>query len=118
MSNRESTCAERWQGALDQTIEDIREAIREDTLYEYGLSFDWNHDGYFEWCLSWGGPADYLRFYVDRGRYGLVCDRVDYSFQDWFDGETRTVEGDDGEFLRDVFDRYFSEISEPMCEME
>ena len=112
------TCAERWGPALERTLADLREIDEgEQELFEYGLSFEWEPGkdgkyGYFCWCMSWGGPADYLHFYVnDNGRF-LVCDQVDYQFQDWGDNETRTVHGADGKYLKDFFNRHWSDLAE------
>lgn len=120
MSNpdKEPTCAERWKGALDNTIEFLEENQNDpDELRDYGLSFDWKSGedgeyGYFEWCLSWGGPADYLRFYVSHGQHGgIFCDQVDYSYQDWFDGETRTLRGDNERLCKSIFDSFWADIA-------
>ena len=39
--------------------------------------------------LSWGGPADFLKVYQDEN--GEV-DKIEYHYQDWFDGAVRLVE--------------------------
>lgn len=65
----------------------------EPTLFNYGLSFDCvepgtfqgQTEGYFRYQLSWGGPADEIRFYSDR---------TEYWFLDWFDGASINIDGD------------------------
>lgn len=60
-------------------------------FHEYGLAFDYlpantfneQKIGYWRYQLSWGGPADEIRFYGDpEGQ--IYC--VEYWFMDWFDG--------------------------------
>lgn len=68
----------------------------EDSLYDYGLSFDYvqpgtfkdQHEGYARYQLSWGGPSDEFRFYVGPG---FELQRAEYWFLDWFDGASRNV---------------------------
>ena len=56
-----------------------------------------------KWCLSYGGPADYLIFEYTRDRRGWweVTDIV-YSFQDWFDGALLHPSADDYETLESI----------------
>ena len=68
---------------------------RWDFINEYGLSFDWvegkteynPNAGYYRWQLSWGGPSDEFRFYMDEDRLYVI----EYWFMDWFDGACYTV---------------------------
>ena len=56
---------------------------------------------YLEWQLSWGGPADGFRFYLNdaEGVYAVY-----YYFQDWFDGaEVQVVDSEELELLHDAF---------------
>ena len=58
---------------------------------EYGLCFDYvprgtfgdQRRGYFRYQLSWGGPSDEFRFFVDET---FTPTRIEYWFIDWFDG--------------------------------
>jgi len=62
-----------------------------EALENYGLCFDYvaphtftdQPEGYYRWQLSWGGPSDEFRIYVDD-----MCRpvRVEYWFMDWWDG--------------------------------
>ncbi|MEA2902771.1 MAG: hypothetical protein QOI12_158 [Alphaproteobacteria bacterium] len=69
------------------------------TLHEYGLCFDYvapgtfdnQAEGYFRYQLSWGGPSDEFRFFVNPD---LSCHRVEYWFLDWFDGAHRNMTGE------------------------
>ena len=101
----DKTCKERIHDEYDNRIETIEsildqidhhyseppddEALKE--LYEYGLSFDYvepntfkdQKRGYLRWQLSWGGPSDEFRFFIDE--QGGITD-IEYRFMDWFDG--------------------------------
>lgn len=94
--------------AWDQVCETLWERFG-----EYGLSWDYveadseNGDpGYFRYQISWGGPSDEFRFFVDYGGQ-LYC--VEYWFLDWFDGASRTLHGDDYQLLEQIFD-WFADI--------
>ena len=111
---KEETCAERWQAHYESTMEDLHtlwklyqedpEAYDEDlgNWNEYGLCFDYvvpgtfkdQDQGYFRYQISWGGPSEEFRFYVNPD---LSCYRVEFWFLDWYDGE--------GRHLHDAADR-------------
>jgi hypothetical protein len=93
--------------------EEWREFAREfadERFNEYGLSWDYvapgtfegQRRGYFRWQLSWGGPSDEFRFFVDEN-FG-VC-RVEYWFIDWFDGARRVIRrGADFDLLSEIWE--------------
>tara|TARA_R100001530_G_scaffold61076_1_gene44097 strand:+ start:558 stop:980 length:423 start_codon:yes stop_codon:yes gene_type:complete len=58
--------------------------------------------GYIRWHLSWGGPSDEFRFFMDE--QGGITD-IEYHFMDWFDGAVININmlGDDAELLDRVF---------------
>ncbi len=66
------------------------------TFNEYGLCFDYvppgtfggQRRGYFRYQLSWGGPADEFRFFVDENWHPT---RIEYWFLDWYDGAKVTL---------------------------
>src|ERR1043165_8222992 len=75
-------CASRIGAELRARIEDLTRLWRAygegreeegETLSDYGLSFDYLPAGpfreqtvaYFRWQLSWGGPSDEFRFFVN-----------------------------------------------------
>lgn len=76
-------------GHNDNDYDAIEEAETE--LNEYGLCFDYvepntfedQERGYLRWQLSWGGPSDEFRFFIDE--QGGNTD-IEYCFMDWFDG--------------------------------
>ena len=59
--------------------------------------------GYIRWHLSWGGPEDQFRFFIDE--QGGITD-IEYHFLDWFDGAFININmlGYDAELLDRVFD--------------
>src|SRR5690242_2167799 len=77
-------------------------------MSDYGLSFDYVSAGtfreqtvaYFRWQLSWGGPSDEFRFFVNPD---LTCHRIEYWFMDWFDGAHRILADADQAFLLELW---------------
>ena len=68
-----------------------------DYVNNYGLCFDYvergtfenQERGYFRYQLSWGGPSDEFRIYVD---YDKQITHIDYWFLDWWDGASIRVD--------------------------
>jgi hypothetical protein len=92
------------------------------TLCEYGLSFDYvapgtfgdQKEGYFRYQLSWGGPSDEFRFFVNPD---LSCHRVEYWFLDWFDGAHRILFGEAEALLLDIW-RWFCDTGTARAALE
>lgn len=112
-------CEERVEGHLRERLEDIQvmlhadeEDLPEDVLpiYEYGLGFGYvsagtfngQREAYFQWQLSWGGPGDEFRFFVNPD---MTVHRIEYWFLDWFDGAHRVLEGKDEDLLQSVWEQ-------------
>jgi hypothetical protein len=80
-----------------------------DTLANYGLSFDYvapgtfddQLEGYFRYQLSWGGPSDEFRFFVNLDH---SCHRVEYWYLDWFDGASVTPSDGEQSFLFEIWE--------------
>jgi len=114
-----SDCEQRVDGALNSRADDFTVYMNNVEIEEegsdelppmnhYGLSFeyvepheddiekdDWS-GAYFRYQLSWGGPSDEIRF----KRNG----KIEYVFQDWFDGATRDISDEDwAMWLREAF---------------
>ena len=116
METKQLTCKERVDEMYDDTFETIRRILSgkdEDgeerdpieMLGEYGLgidyvepdTFDDQEAGYLRWQLSWGGPSDEFRFYVDVDKKPY---KIEYWFMDWFDGAHILIQkGDDWDTL-------------------
>ena len=54
-------------------------------------TFDGQERGYFRLQLSWGGPGDEFRIYVD---YDKSIDYIEYWYLDWYDGASVLVGAD------------------------
>ena len=83
------------------------------SLISYGLSFDYvepdtfdnQPEGYWRWQLSWGGPSDEYRAYVNEGNRIY---RLEYWFLDWFDGASRRIYP--GNIAWDIIQDYFLDL--------
>lgn len=102
-------CKERIERHFQSRLDDLRKLWDNYTngttdeelgdLHDYGLSFDYvapgtfndQRESYFRYQLSWGGPSDEFRFFVNPD---LSCHRIEYWFLDWFDGAHRVCKGD------------------------
>lgn len=75
-----------------------------ESLADYGLCFDFvapdtftdQKEAYFRYQLSWGGPSDEFRFFINPD---LSCHRIEFWFLDWFDGAHRVLSGENQQFL-------------------
>ena len=114
----QKSCAERVQAELDGVMETLEILVKLDAegeyheelgcLAEYGLSVDYvepdtftdQEQGYVRYQLSWGGPSDEFRYYVDWS--GRVY-HIEYWFMDWFDGAKIILHGKDYDLLEEIF---------------
>ena len=117
---KQKTCKERVGSHLRDRITDIRklwkmyqkdpDACDSDlgNFIEYGLSVDYvpkgtfsdQRRGYLRYQLSWGGPSDEFRYFLDET---LEIDRVEYWFLDWFDGARKVLRGRDLELMTEIY---------------
>ena len=89
---------------LDDYFDDMADTMRE-RWYEYGLSFEYvggsnGESGYFRYLLSYGGPSEEFRFYVDPD---LNCYKITFVYLDWFDGAERVLHGADAALMESVW---------------
>lgn len=123
MNNRELSCEKRLPNELQERIADLEklwnlycadpEASDSDLghISEYGLCFDYvapntfndQPEGYFRYQLSWGGPSDEFRYFVNPD-YSIH--RIEYWFLDWFDGACQTLTGSEYDLLMEIFTMY------------
>jgi len=108
------TCKDRVEAHKDNRMNDLREFMASDDLeledgrhvFDYALSWDYVEPdtfdnqprGYFRYQISWGGPSEEIRYYVDAWEHdGYLGDmtRVEFWLLDWFDGASIELVGDD-----------------------
>jgi len=114
------TCKERVRESLRGRITDLEklwELWKQDTeasdpelgnFNEYGLCLDYvapetfknQRRGYLRYQLSWGGPSDEFRFYLDES---LNPTRIEYWFLDWFDGAKIILKGKTLALLEEIY---------------
>ena len=92
MSNKTESCEARIDEHLESRIETLTEAMEEEEHDPNELVLCVDKETVYKVHLSTGGPADFLSVYVDDNK---DITRIDYHFQDWFDGAVRTLHGDD-----------------------
>jgi hypothetical protein len=112
---RAASCESRIETHLEDRIADLRHlrdsdfADETETVADYGLGFDYvpphtfydQPEAYFRYQLSWGGPSDEFRFFVNPD---FSCHRIEYWFLDWFDGAKRIPSGDDAALLLEIWE--------------
>ena len=94
-----------YRGAYDNELGDLE---------EYGLDFSYvppdtwddQKEGYFRYQLSWGGPSDEFRFYVNPD---FSVYQIEYWFLDWYDGAKRELHGKDYDLLEEVYNYMWNE---------
>ena len=109
---------ETWEIANDFGIkvgmsEDEIDEIMMEARCNYGLSWDYVapgtfHDqeqGYFRYQISWGGPSEEIRFYVD---YGKKLYKAEWWFLDWFTGHGIELKGNYLDIAKTIFDDFDS----------
>ena len=131
---KDLTCSERVQKHFTGRMQDIRKLWEADckgeestddlgSLNDYGLSFDYvapntfgdQDQGYFRYQLSWGGPSDEFRFYVNPD---LTPYKIEYWFLDWFDGAPILLVDSDKTFMKEFFMMYFVETETAKYELD
>jgi len=115
---KQPSCADLVQEEFNKTEQDYKDARNYynqsepdendqyegyEDLFDYvnqtGLCFDYvekgtftdQERGYFRYQLSWGGPSDEFRIYVD---YDKSIDYIEYWYLDWYDGASVRVGSD------------------------
>lgn len=109
---------ETWQTAKDFEITTgMNEEEIDDRMMEarsnYTLSWDYvapdtfndQEQGYFQYQISWGGPSEEIRFYVD---YGAKPYKVEWWFLDWFTGHGIELDGEYLEIAEAIFEDFNS----------
>ena len=129
----QKTCLERVESHLESTIDDLSKLWKaygegeeevEDLghIYDYGLSFDYvapdtfddQEQGYFRYQLSWGGPSDEFRFFVNPD---FSVYHIEYWFLDWGDGAHKNLRGEDHDLMEEIYE-WFRECGTVQVEFD
>lgn len=110
--NREADCNGQEDG-----VEDMG------NIYEYGLSFDFvpaftfsdQEIPFFRYQISYGGPSEEFRFFVDPH---LVPYKIEFWYLDWFDGAKHTLRKRNFEKFKEFFVNYFVETGTAQAEID
>ena len=110
-----------WKDYTGQLDEEEKKEFAENFGYEsdgegtafneYGLSFDYvepgtftdQKEGYFRYQISYGGPSEEFRFYVNPG---YSVHRIEFWFLDWFDGAKRELEGEGYTLIEEIYNDF------------
>jgi len=99
---------DQWYEAELKDDDSIRSELYE-AFTEYGLAFDYvapgtfrdQDQGYFRYQLSWGGPSEEFRFYVNPDLSMYHCE---FWFLDWSDGAETEVPKDIAQLIYSQFE--------------
>lgn len=122
LAKEEKSCEDRIDYMLASTTEDLENLVKEedinDAINGYFLGFDFVEAGtfenqkeaYFRLQMSWGGPSDEFRVFTNPD-YSIH--RIEYHFQDWFDGAVRDVTNNETifDFIEQSFQYDFEYIA-------
>jgi hypothetical protein len=128
MSTQELKCKDRVNKAYHSRMRDIKTlfyAEEQQTeelgeLSDYGLSIDYvskgtftdQRKGYFRYQLSWGGPSEEFRYYVQT-------DKLEFWFLDWFDGAKVTITSKGNkQIIKDILEMKFENLAQTAIEQE
>jgi hypothetical protein len=121
MQKRNDKCESGIEKEFESRIHDFRTLMDADSngaedaelgrLDDYGLCFDYvapgtfddQREGYFRYQISWRGPSDEFRFFVNSD---LTCHRVECWFLDWFDGAHRVCRGESETVILPLWHRF------------
>ena len=108
----EKKCKDLVKSSFNSRMEDIRTLYKAEeqttkelgSLNEYGLSMDFVEAGtfkdqrapYYRYQLSYGGPSEEFRIYLNG--------EVEFWYLDWFDGACIEVNGEDADIIKDIID--------------
>jgi len=116
---KETSCEARIDQHLQGRIDDLKRlwnafiAGKPDeelgSINEYALCFDYvapgtfddQTEGYFRYQISYGGPSDEFRFFVNPD-FTAHC--IEYWFLDWFDGAHRVLKDEPARVVRNLWD--------------
>ena len=87
-AQRERSCAAQVQEHLEDRLKDLH--TLEGLCFDYVVPKTWPDqlEGYWRWQLSWGGPGDEFRIYVNPDK---SVHRIEYWYLVWYDGAKVTL---------------------------
>ena len=96
-AKREKKCIDLVQGEFEDRLKDLKVTDPDNENYMEGLCFDYvepdtftdQKEGDWRWQLSWGGPSDEFRIFVNPDK---SVHRIEYWYLDWFDGASETLD--------------------------
>jgi len=96
-AKKEKKCIDLVQGEFEDRLKALEITDPENEDYIEGLCFDYVEpetftdqlEGYWRWQLSWGGPGDEFRIYVNPDK---SVHRIEYWYLDWYDGAKVTLD--------------------------
>ena len=88
-AQRERSCAQLVQGEFEDRLKELHTV--EGLCFDYvePETFTDQLEGYWRWQLSWGGPGDEFRIYVNPDK---SVHRIEYWYLDWYDGAEVTLD--------------------------
>ena len=119
---KELKCKDRVYNNLQGRLKDLQTLLNAPeyeneelgSLYDYGLCVDYvepntfndQKEGYIRYQLSWGGPSDEFRYFINPN--GLIH-RIEYWFMDWYDGANLTIAdtSKDYDMLKGLYDMLY-----------
>ena len=125
--SKELTCedviVEHYNDRLQQvraTIADVDKAEEDgngitwlDFSYVEAHTFNGQERGYYRWQLSWGGPSDEYRIWMNKD--GI--EHITYHFMDWYDGaEIEVYDNEIQEFIEAVFEFDYQSDAMPLLQ--
>ena len=88
-TKRLHSCAQLVQGEFEDRLKELHTV--EGLCFDYvdPNTFNDQKEGYWRWQLSWGGPGDEFRIYVNPDK---SIHRIEYWYMDWYDGAKVTLD--------------------------
>ena len=121
MNTKQLSCKERIDSHFKLAIDNLRtlydlncegkESEDLGNLFEYGRGFDYvepntfddQKQGYWRYQLSYGGPSDEFRFYVNEDHTPY---KIEYWFLVWFDGYSKILTGENFDLLENIYNLF------------
>jgi len=134
--NKEKNCKDLVKAQATSRLNDLRAILDHENsgkddahpglgrLGEYGLSFDYvapgtfdgQRRGYIRYQISYGGPSEEIRYFLDERQKPI---RVEFWHLDWFDGAKVTLKGDQLDTALEVFEQHdYGRVAEMIAEAD